>query len=177
MAFRHKEDCMPQAHTHNKAMSREANNGQTATHDESEEHGSEEKQHPVLEKLKGKLEHLTKQTRMEHLSKVVANRARITKELRSIPGRMQKVTNQATLLLELVDDFRDNKYREVSWLSIAIAAGSLLYAVSPGDVVPDFLPGLGQLDDVLVLGIALRFIKNDLKAYCRFKGYEPEKYF
>jgi hypothetical protein len=35
---------------------------------------------------------------------------------------------------------------------LAILA-ALLYVVSPVDVVPDFIPGLGWLDDLLVLGL------------------------
>jgi uncharacterized membrane protein YkvA (DUF1232 family) len=144
--------------------------------DEEQQQASDAR-HPYVEMLKDKLEQLTKKTRMKHLAKVVAQRSRISKELRGIPSRMQKVTNQAQLVLELVDDFRDDKYRKVSWYTVAIAAASLLYAVSPGDVVPDYIPGLGALDDVLVLGISLRLIKKDLRAYCLFKGYDPEKYF
>jgi uncharacterized membrane protein YkvA (DUF1232 family) len=30
---------------------------------------------------------------------------------------------------------------------------AILYLVSPVDVIPDFLPGLGWLDDLVVLGI------------------------
>ena len=30
---------------------------------------------------------------------------------------------------------------------------ALLYVISPVDVIPDFLPGLGWLDDLLVLGL------------------------
>ena len=36
--------------------------------------------------------------------------------------------------------------------ALAILA-ALLYVVSPVDVVPDFIPGLGWLDDLLVLGL------------------------
>jgi hypothetical protein len=35
---------------------------------------------------------------------------------------------------------------------LAILA-ALLYVISPVDVVPDFIPGLGWLDDLLVLGL------------------------
>jgi hypothetical protein len=36
--------------------------------------------------------------------------------------------------------------------ALAILA-ALLYVISPVDVVPDFIPGLGWLDDLLVLGL------------------------
>jgi uncharacterized membrane protein YkvA (DUF1232 family) len=104
-------------------------------------------------------------------------RRAVVAELRRIPERMQKVTNQARLVLELADDFRAGAYRSISWVSIAVAAGCLVYAVSPGDIVPDALPVLGALDDMVVLTLAMRFLERDLRAYCRFKGYAESEYF
>ncbi len=37
---------------------------------------------------------------------------------------------------------------------------SLLYVVSPVDAVPDFLPGLGWLDDLLVIGFLLWYMSR-----------------
>ena len=35
---------------------------------------------------------------------------------------------------------------------------SLLYVISPVDVIPDFLPGLGWVDDLLVIGLLLWYM-------------------
>lgn len=43
--------------------------------------------------------------------------------------------------------FRD---RRVSILPKALLVLTLLYVVSPLDVVPDFIPGIGEIDDVMV---------------------------
>ena len=53
--------------------------------------------------------------------------------------------------------FRDNR---VSLLAKLVLPLSLLYLVSPIDILPDFFIGLGQLDDlsVILLGMAL-FVK------------------
>lgn len=40
----------------------------------------------------------------------------------------------------------------------AIMPGTLLYLASPIDFIPDFIPVLGQLDDLLVLGLALGLV-------------------
>jgi uncharacterized membrane protein YkvA (DUF1232 family) len=46
---------------------------------------------------------------------------------------------------------------ETPWYAKAIAALVVAYALSPIDLIPDFIPVLGQLDDLLIvpLGIAL----------------------
>jgi uncharacterized membrane protein YkvA (DUF1232 family) len=36
--------------------------------------------------------------------------------------------------------------------------GLLIYLVSPIDLVPDFLPGIGSLDDLIVAGLVLRWV-------------------
>ena len=127
--------------------------------------------------LRGLGERLAKRLGTQYVVKVIDQRERVRNELNSVPERMQKLTNQASLVLELVDDFRADRYRKIPWHSIAVAAAALLYSVSPGDVVPDFLPAIGQLDDILVIGLALRVVRKDLRAYLDFKGYDPAKYF
>lgn len=39
-----------------------------------------------------------------------------------------------------------------------LIAGCVLYLLSPIDLIPDFIPVIGQADDVLVLGLLLRTI-------------------
>jgi uncharacterized membrane protein YkvA (DUF1232 family) len=90
---------------------------------------------------------------------------------------MQHAAKQTALVLDLLDDFRSGTYRQVPWHSIAIASAGVLYAVSPADVVPDFIPFLGALDDVAVAAIATRLIKKDLVRYCHYKGYSEAEYF
>lgn len=52
-----------------------------------------------------------------------------------------------------------------------VAAGSLAYAVSPIDLIPDFIPVLGQLDDLVLvpagLWLARRLISGDLMSEFR----------
>lgn len=111
------------------------------------------------------------------IPQLLDQRERVRRELRGIPDRMQKITNQASLVLEMIDDYMDGKYRAISWTSLLVAAGALLYSVSPGDVIPDVLPVLGQLDDALVLGVAMRLVRRDLQRYIDHKGYALDKYF
>ena len=48
--------------------------------------------------------------------------------------------------------FRD---RRVAWLPRIIGVLLVLYLAMPLDVIPDFIPVLGYLDDVLVLGLGI----------------------
>lgn len=58
---------------------------------------------------------------------------------------------------------RDPRTPRISKLCLAAALG---YLALPFHLIPDFLPGIGHLDDVLIVGglvwIALTFIPNDV---------------
>ena len=61
--------------------------------------------------------------------------------------------------------------RRTPWAAKAVAAGVVAYALSPIDLIPDFIPVLGLLDDavLLPLGIllAVRLIPGALMAEFR----------
>jgi uncharacterized membrane protein YkvA (DUF1232 family) len=64
------------------------------------------------------------------------------------------------------------------WYAKALAALVAAYALSPIDLIPDFIPVLGQLDDLLLvpLGIALavRLIPREVLADCRARAREAD---
>jgi len=51
---------------------------------------------------------------------------------------------------------------------------ALAYIVSPVDLVPDFIPGLGQIDDLVVLSlglcVAIRLISPEVWEECRARA-------
>ena len=68
--------------------------------------------------------------------------------------------------------YRDQR---VSWPARIFAALVVGYAFSPIDLIPDFIPVLGYLDDLVIipLGILLarRMIPAEVMAECRVKAY------
>lgn len=64
----------------------------------------------------------------------------------------------------------------VPWYAKALAAAVVAYAFSPIDLIPDFIPVLGYVDDLLLvpLGIALarRLIPAPVMAECRREAAE-----
>jgi len=64
----------------------------------------------------------------------------------------------------------------VPWYAKAVVVVTVAYAVSPVDIIPDFIPVIGFLDDLLILplGIALaaRLIPRELLEQHRAKARE-----
>lgn len=54
---------------------------------------------------------------------------------------------------------------DAAWGAKAIAIGALLYTISPIDAIPDFIPGLGLLDDAGVIAAAVASLKHALGKY------------
>lgn len=69
--------------------------------------------------------------------------------------------------------------RRVPWYAKAVAGLVAAYALSPIDLIPDFVPVLGYLDDVLIvpLGIllAIRLVPADLMAEFRAEAERRDR--
>lgn len=69
------------------------------------------------------------------------------------------------LFIELVKDYSKGNYRKVSTGTILTILGAIIYFVSPVDLVPDFIVGLGLFDDAAVIGFTLKKISAELDHY------------
>lgn len=65
--------------------------------------------------------------------------------------------NTARLATQLLALWKLFQHADTPWLAKAVAVAVLAYALSPIDLIPDFIPVLGMLDDLLLipLGVAL----------------------
>lgn len=56
-----------------------------------------------------------------------------------------------------------------------IVAGALGYFADPLDLIPDSVPGLGFLDDALLVELIVRDLQNELQAYRDFCAYRERQ--
>src|SRR5262245_13960417 len=69
-------------------------------------------------------------------------------------GLLMFLPNLLKLLYKLMLDPR------VSKTDKAVLAGTILYALAPLDFIPDFIPFIGQVDDIYLVAIAVLRILN-----------------
>ena len=77
---------------------------------------------------------------------------------RFVPARLRSVWRDALSLLLALGD------RRTPAQSRLIALAALLYTVSPFDLLPDTIPVLGVIDDLLIVPVLLAFAARSLPA-------------
>ena len=70
------------------------------------------------------------------------------------------------LLFKMVTD-KEFNLNKTAYIAIA---GALAYAVLPIDVIPDFIPGIGFVDDIFVIGIVMKSISDEIARYKLFRN-------
>jgi uncharacterized membrane protein YkvA (DUF1232 family) len=88
---------------------------------------------------------------------------------KSSDNKFQQLFKTALTLVRMVKSYINGTYREVSTSTVVTGLAVLLYVLSPIDLVPDFIPVLGFLDDLsLISWFAGKFQEEVL----RFKEWE-----
>ncbi len=88
---------------------------------------------------------------------------------------LAKYFNDLCEILELLRDRVTGAYKETPWRTIAALTGALIYVLSPIDLILDFIPVIGFLDDAVVLGLAIKLAQPDLEKYRAWKANREEK--
>jgi uncharacterized membrane protein YkvA (DUF1232 family) len=58
------------------------------------------------------------------------------------------------------------------WKSLAFAGVLLIYLFSPVDIIPDYIPFVGIIDDFVLLGFFIRSIRKEVE---RFREWESKQ--
>ena len=80
-------------------------------------------------------------------------------------GLLARLLANLKLLVPLVKDYWTGAYRDVQAKSIVIFGAAILYIISPIDLIPDYIIGLGQIDAIAILSLSLFFLEKDLLKY------------
>jgi len=78
---------------------------------------------------------------------------------------LKRFYDDARDLFALIADYLKKDYRKAPFWAIAAAGFSLLYVFNPLDMIPDFLPVIGYMDDAAVIAVTLILLEKDLEKY------------
>lgn len=131
----------------------------------------------MLEEVKNRINEEYLQTEVSkvndgELEMVMNNQDAIDKKLRG--SGMKKYAELGKLMFGMLKDYRKGDYTHAPWFTIAAIGLTLLYVFNPLDMLPDFLPGVGYVDDFALFTVAIRFLESDLHAYLDWKINEAK---
>ena len=69
------------------------------------------------------------------------------------------------LLFSMFRSYAKKEYTEIPTRSILAIIATILYFVTPLDVIPDIILGLGFADDAAVIAFTVKQVQNDLEKY------------
>ena len=87
-------------------------------------------------------------------------------------AKLKGVWADLQTLFRLLKAWQKRSYTKVPWKTILYIVAALIYFINPFDLVPDFIPGLGLVDDLSILTFVINSVKNDIE---EFKKWETEE--
>ena len=85
-------------------------------------------------------------------------------------GYLGDAWDKLQLFVDLVKAYTKGEYKNVQPSTIVTIIGALLYFISPIDLVPDFIIGLGIFDDAAVIGFTLKKLSKELDQFEQWKS-------
>ena len=73
------------------------------------------------------------------------------------------------VMISLVKNYVQGKYTTIPYGTILAILSALIYFLAPIDIVPDFIPLAGYLDDMAVLGLCMNMVSIDIETYEKWR--------
>ncbi|MBW3127940.1 YkvA family protein [Hymenobacter profundi] len=126
---------------------------------------------PFFKKFLGKAEeYLSKPLRIKQLLNDAYQKAREKNELGSLAHEAWETVQT---LIRLVRSASTGEYTGLPASSILAAVAVLIYFLSPIDVIPDFIPVIGLLDDVALIAWFTSTLKEQLDKFAEWEKTRP----
>ena len=107
-------------------------------------------------------EYIKDKSKVSTLLNLALRKGRSSDSLRDVWERLQ-------LGVSVLKDWVSGEYKELPKRSLVILTAALLYFITPTDLVPDFIPLSGYLDDATVIAFVYSQITKDLDEYKAWK--------
>jgi len=120
----------------------------------------DEKERQLIKKTEGEARRVLEDP---HKTEKLADNAE--NKLEGLTEKLVAFTEQIALFISLIRDYCTGEYRQVPWRLVLSATAALIWFVNPFDLVPDFITGVGLIDDALVAGLVVGSFRTELETY------------
>lgn len=89
-------------------------------------------------------------------------------------GIFDLIREKVVLLGRLIKSYASGRYRAIEIKNLVIIVTGLVYFISPIDLIPDFIFGIGFLDDVALLTFIVRSVDEEIEKFEIWEFNNPE---
>ena len=94
---------------------------------------------------------------------------KLFERLHNVP-RFDTFSKNICNFCDLLSDYFGGVYKNPPLATVVAILGGILYLILPLDVLADFIPVLGWIDDIAVLSFIVKAEQNDIKEYLEWKN-------
>lgn len=107
--------------------------------------------------------------------KVVGNKDKLAHLIQRSKDKLSGVGNSklienAKVFIRMVKAYANGSYREIPLKSIVIVVAALLYFVMPLDLIADFIPVTGLVDDFAVILWVYKHLQTEIDAFVTWEN-------
>lgn len=119
------------------------------------------------DQARAEVERRSQKISSDDVEKVLSKKGELDRK--SQEGPLRRFITELKLMFAMIQDYWNGAYREVPWMTVAAVVAALVYVINPIDLIPDFIPGIGLIDDATVVAACLKLVQTDFDAYKRWK--------
>ena len=103
------------------------------------------------------------------LKKLIEDVLKKLKELSNNKKTSEKLNNYLRLFIRMINAYTSKEYTYVTWKTICLLVAGLIYFIYPIDLIPDFIPVAGIIDDVALIAWIYDSIKEDIDNFLEWE--------
>lgn len=84
-------------------------------------------------------------------------------------SKFSKLGHSLRTMLRMVRAYVNGTYKELPWKSLLGILGGLIYFMMPVDLIPDFIPFTGLIDDFTVIMFISGAFQQDIEAFAEWE--------
>ena len=93
---------------------------------------------------------------------------RTEKKLKIVPVA-GSILAMVPTMVSLIRNYIKKEYKDIPVGTIIAVTSALIYFISPVDIIPDVLPGVGYVDDAAVFTACIKLVASDLDEYKKWR--------
>ncbi|MFP4090090.1 MAG: YkvA family protein [Cyclobacteriaceae bacterium] len=101
----------------------------------------------------------------ERLRKLLASSVHKIRQVGNDTESLQKLKEQVNTFNRMIRAYLSGDYRNIPWKNLLLVTAGIVYFVSPLDLVPDFIPLTGLLDDLTVLMWIFNSVQGSIEEF------------